>query len=108
MPRLFTLPLFSVWDSHLESFKELRTHHLNIFMKILLDDFTFYNNMETHLQKFKLCFQKCKEYNISLNLEKCFFVIFYIIIIGFIVSKERKLLKKIHALMNMPIPWNSQ
>ncbi len=30
--------------------------HFNNFMKIFLNDFTIYNNMETFLQKFKLCF----------------------------------------------------
>jgi len=41
--------------------------YLDKFMKIFLDDFTIYCGMETHLQKLKLCFQKCKEYKISLN-----------------------------------------
>jgi hypothetical protein len=41
-------------------------------MKIFLDDFIVYNDMETHLQKLRLCFQKCREYNISLNAKKTF------------------------------------
>ncbi len=61
-------------------------------MKIFLDDFIVYNGMETHMQKFKLCFQKCREYNISLNLEKCVFMIFSRTIIEFIASNENKLL----------------
>jgi len=31
--------------------------YLDNFMKIFLDDFTMYNDMESHLQKLKLCFQ---------------------------------------------------
>jgi hypothetical protein len=43
-------------------------------MKIFLDDFIVYNDMETHLQKFRLCFQKCKGYNINYNQKKkCFY-----------------------------------
>jgi hypothetical protein len=61
-------------------------------MNILLDDFTIYNDMETHLQKLRLCFHKCREYNIGLNLEKCFFMVLLGMILGFIVSKEGKLL----------------
>jgi hypothetical protein len=60
-------------------------------MKIFLDDFTLYSNMESHLQKLKLCFLKCKEYGISLNLNKCAFMVFSGMILGFITSKERKL-----------------
>ncbi len=59
-------------------------------MKIFLDDFTIYNDMDSHLQKLKLCFQKCKEYGISMNLDKCAFMVFLGMILSFIVSKKRK------------------
>jgi hypothetical protein len=45
-------------------------------MKIFLDDFTMYSDMESHLQKLMLCFKKCKEYGISQNLDKCAFMVF--------------------------------
>jgi hypothetical protein len=47
--------------------------------------------MESHLQKLKLCFQKCKEYGISLNPKNCAFMVFTGMILDFIISKERKL-----------------
>ncbi len=83
--------------------------YLDTFIKIFLDDFMVYNDMETHLQKLKLCFQKCKAYNISWNLEKCVFMVFFGVILGFIVSKEGKLpyLKKIQVIVNMHVPQNS-
>ncbi len=79
-------------------------------MKVFLDDFIVYNDMKSHLQKLKLCFQKCKEYGISLNLDKCAFMVFLGMILGFIISKEGKLpnLKKIQAIVNMPPPKNPQ
>jgi hypothetical protein len=55
-----------------KAFKE----YLDNFMKIFLDDFTMYNDIDNHLQKLRLCFQKCKEYGISLNLDKCAFMVF--------------------------------
>jgi hypothetical protein len=66
-------------------------------MKIFLDGFTIYSDMESHLMKFGLCFQKCKEYRISFNLDKCAFMVFSRLILGFIVSKEGKIpnLKKV-------------
>jgi hypothetical protein len=60
-------------------------------MKIFLDDFKIYSDMESHLMKFRLCFQKCKEYRISFNLDKCAFMVFSRLILGFIVSKEGKI-----------------
>jgi hypothetical protein len=61
-------------------------------MKFFLDDFIVYNDMDTHLQKLKLCFQKCKEFGISLNPDKCTFMVFLGMMRGFIISKEGKLL----------------
>jgi hypothetical protein len=59
-------------------------------MKIFLDDFIVYNDMKSQQQKLKLCFQKCREYDINLNLDKCAFMVFLGMILGFIVSKEGK------------------
>jgi hypothetical protein len=44
-------------------------YYLNKFMKILVDDFIVYNDMDIHLDKFILCFQNCREFGISLNLD---------------------------------------
>jgi hypothetical protein len=49
-----------------------------------------YSDMDSHLQKLKLCFQKCKEYGISLNLKKCAFMVYLEMILSFIVSKKRE------------------
>ncbi len=57
-------------------------------MKIFLDDFTMYNDMESHLQKLGLCFQNYREYGISLNPNKCAFMVLSRMILGFIISKE--------------------
>jgi hypothetical protein len=97
----------------LQHIRKLLPKHLRIFgefMKIFLDDFIVHSDMESHLQKLILCFQKCKKYGISLNLNKCAFIIFSRMILGFIVSKKGKLLdpKKIQAIINMPPPKNPQ
>jgi hypothetical protein len=51
--------------------------------------------------KLILCFEKCREYRISLNLEKCAFMVFLRLILGFIASKEGKIpdSKKVQAIM---------
>jgi hypothetical protein len=43
-----------------------------------------------------------------MNLDKCAFMVFLRMILGFIVSKEGKLLypKKIQTIINMPPPKN--
>jgi hypothetical protein len=84
--------------------------YLDNFMKIFLDDFTMYSDMESDLHKLRLCFQKCIEYGINMNLNKCAFMVFLRKILGFIVSKEGKLLdpKKIQTIVNMSPPKNPQ
>jgi hypothetical protein len=79
-------------------------------MKIFLDEFIVYSDMESRLQKLILCFQKCREYGISLNLGKCAFMSFLGMILGFIVAKEGKLPypKKIQAIVNMTPSKNPQ
>ncbi len=82
--------------------------YLNQFMKIFFDDFIVYNDMEGHLMKFKLCFQKFREYRTSLNPQKCAFMVFSRLILRFIVSKEGKIpnLKKVQVIVNMLVPTN--
>jgi uncharacterized protein (UPF0305 family) len=62
--------------------------YLNKFMKIFLDDFTEYSDMENHLMKLRLCSQKCKEYRINFNPEKCAFMVFSRLILQFMVFKK--------------------
>ncbi len=64
--------------------------YIGVFMKIFLDDFTIFSDMSTHLEKLKKCFIKCREFNISLNPDKCAFMLFLKTILGFIVSKKGK------------------
>lgn len=75
--------------------------YLDDFMKLFLDDFTTSNDLDTHLSKLWWCFEKCWEYGINLNLEKCAFMVFWGMILRFIISKEGKLLnsKKVEAIV---------
>ncbi len=60
--------------------------------------------MENHLQKLKIWFQKCREYGITQNPNKCAFMVFSRMILGFIIFNEGKLPNpnKIQAIVNMP------
>jgi hypothetical protein len=86
------------------AFKE----YFGMFMKLFLDDFSIFSDLKTHLAKFWLCFDKCQEFGISLNLEKCMFLVFSSVILGYIMSKEGKLPdpKKIATIVNMK-PWKT-
>jgi hypothetical protein len=73
-------------------------------MKIFLDDFTIFSDLSTHLEKLNKWFFKCKEFGISLNPNKCAFMVFSRTILRFRVQKRQVMdLKKVEALINMPI-----
>jgi hypothetical protein len=60
--------------------------YIGVFMKLFLDDFNMFNDLNTHLTKLQLCFDKCVI--ISLNHKKCMFLMHSSIILGYEVSKE--------------------
>ncbi len=74
-------------------------------MKLFLDYFSVFSDLNTHLRKLQLCFDKCKEFGISLNRKKLMFLVHLGIILGYVVSKESKLLdlKNIFAIIHMPM-----
>ena len=82
--------------------------YLNDFMKLFLDDFSVYSDVATHLQKLRLVFERCRQYGVSLNLDKCIFYVPSGVILGYIVCQAGKFPnpKKIEALVNMPPPKN--
>jgi hypothetical protein len=77
---------------------------IDVFMKIFLEDLKIYSDLSTHLEKLTKCFFKCREFGISLNPNKCAFMIFLKTILGFIVLKKGKIMdpNKIQASVNMP------
>jgi hypothetical protein len=48
--------------------------YLGVFVKLFLDDFSMFNDLNTNLTKLQLCFDKCRKFGIILNLEKCMFL----------------------------------
>ncbi len=78
--------------------------YLGMFMKLILDDFNVLSNLDTYLPKLRLCFDKCKKFDISLNRKKCMFLVHLGVILGYVVFKGSKLpdLKKISTTVHMP------
>ena len=59
-------------------------------------------------QSLRLIFEQCRQYGVSLNLDKCIFYVPSGVILGYIVCQAGKFPdpKKIEALVNMPPPKN--
>jgi hypothetical protein len=78
--------------------------YIDVLMKIFLDDFIVFSDLSTHLEKFKKCFFKCREFGISLDPNKCAPMVFLGTILGCIVMDP----KKVETLVNMPISTTLQ
>jgi hypothetical protein len=66
--------------------------YLKVFMQLFLDDFSVLSNLNTHLVKLWLCFDKCQELSISLNPKKCLFFVYSKVILRYVVYEVKKLL----------------
>ncbi len=79
--------------------------YIEVFMKIFPNDFIVFNYMSTHLEKMKKYFLKCREFGLTLNPDKCAFMVFLGTILGFIVFKKGIVMdpKKVEALVNMQV-----
>jgi hypothetical protein len=77
--------------------------YVDVCMKSFLDDFNVFNDLKMFMAKLWLCFDKCGEFDISLNPKKCIFLVYSRVILGYIVSNARKLsdLKKISIVVNI-------
>jgi hypothetical protein len=65
--------------------------YLGMLMKLFLDDFNVFSDFKTHLAKLQLCFDKWREFGINLNIEKCMFLVYSGVILGYVISKVGKL-----------------
>jgi hypothetical protein len=72
----------------------IKTFHeyIDVFIKIFLDDFIVFSDLSTHLEKFGKFFLKCRMFGINLDPDKCAFMVFSRTILGFIISKEGKVM----------------
>jgi hypothetical protein len=84
--------------------------YIDVFKKFFFNDFIVFSDLSIQLEKNLKCFLKCRKYGITLNVEKCAFMVCSGTILRFIISKEGKTpdLKKIEALFKMQIPKTPQ
>jgi hypothetical protein len=71
--------------------------YLDQFMKIFLDDFIVYNDLESHLMKLNFAFRNAENIKSVSIQKKCAFMVFLGLILGYIIFKEGKIpnLKKV-------------
>lgn len=61
---------------------------LRHFLEVFIDDFVVFGSREEHLQHLQMTFDCCQEWNLKLNLGKCFFGVTSGILLGHRISKD--------------------
>ena len=86
----------------IDAFKEF----IHQFLEVYLDDWTVYSLLKDHVEVLRLILERCRECQISLNINKCIFGTPFGILLGHIVCRHGLLVDpaKIAIIVNLPPP----
>jgi hypothetical protein len=84
------------------TFKEF----IHQFIEVYLDDWTIYSLLKDHVEVLRLMLERCRQFQISVNIKKCIFGTPFGILLGHIVCKQGLLIDptKIVVILNLPPP----
>ncbi|MCO5555051.1 hypothetical protein L7F22_008591 [Adiantum nelumboides] len=82
---------------------------LTTFMRVFLDDFSVFGKKQEHLGHLRLCFEKCREFRLSLNPAKCAFAVKRRVLLGYAIFEEGVSIdpNKVEAIRKAPEPKTS-
>jgi hypothetical protein len=85
-----------------EAFKEF----LHKFLEAYFDDWTVFSLLKNHIECLRLMLDKCRKYQIALNLKKCIFFSPFGVLLGHIVCKQELLVDpyKISIIVDLSPP----
>jgi hypothetical protein len=85
-----------------EAFKEF----LHKFLEAYFDDWTIFSLLKNHIECLRIMMDKCRQCQISLNLNKCIFFSLFEVLLSHIVCKQGLLVdpSKITIIVDLPPP----
>ena len=80
--------------------------YIHKFLEVYFDDWTVFCLIKKHIGDLRLMLQKCRQYQISLNLKKCIFYAPFGILLGHIVCRQGLMVDsaKVAIIVNLPAP----
>ena len=80
--------------------------YIHKFLEVYFDDWTVFGLIKKHIGDLRLVLEKCRQYQISLDLKKCIFYAPFGILLGHIVCKQGLMVdpSKIAIIVNLPAP----
>lgn len=88
------------------TFKE----YIHQFLEVYFDEWTVFRLLKTHVVSLRMMLERCRKYQISLNLKKCIFNVPFGILLGHIVCKQGLMVDpvKIAIIVNLAPPGSSK
>lgn len=85
-------------------------HDLEFVSSYMDDLFIHSQNKEDHIQHLRQFFQRCEEFNLTLNAKKCQFAVPEIVVLGHIIGNNsvRMAPEKLETITNWPRPENKK
>lgn len=76
------------------------------FLEVYFDDWKIFGLLQKHIENLRMMFDRCRKYQIALNLKKCIFCSPFGILLGHVVCKHRLIIDhaKIVVIVNFPPP----
>jgi len=80
--------------------------YIHKFLEVYFDDWTVFGLINKHIGDLRVMLEKCRQYQISLNLKKCIFCAPFGILLGHIVCRQGLMVDpaKIAIIVNLPAP----
>ena len=80
--------------------------YIHKFLEVYFDDWTIFGLIDKHISDLRLMLEKCRQYQISLNLKKCIFSPPFGILLGHIVCRQGLMVDpaNISIIVNLPAP----
>jgi hypothetical protein len=74
------------------------------FLEVFMDNWIVYSLLKDHVEVLRLMLERCRKFQISLNIKKCIFGTPFGIFLGYIVCKQGLLVDpaKIAVIVNLP------
>lgn len=84
------------------TFKEF----IHKFLEVYLDDSTTFSLLKDHVETLSLMLDRCRQFQVSLNLKKCILCVLFGIMLGHLVCKQGLLVDpvKIVVIVDFPPP----
>ena len=80
--------------------------YIHKFLEVYFDDWTVFGLIDKHIGDLIWMLEKCRQYQISLNLKKCIFCVPFGILLGHIVCRQGLMVDpaKITIIVKIPAP----